>query len=292
MEGNDLDELVGRKKRGEKGLEGKILERIAADVYRRPRLYGFDSEDDVGEVFERYWTRIGGLADRYEDIGYSFHAFLVSSLRYMAMSIRRTKAWNLDRENALQDEIKAETRAALASYPFGRSGTRPTGTLKGFPRPDDTSLTAVAFRRRIFYLCVKCANIIGDDEAIAVADIVGINVAELLHVLTLARSRGLGLRSRTVSRRRGRDAAWLRMRSCGRRLAREPDQDRRRYLADRIEKDRGLYSRATRLISRSCPILSNKTVAELLGIPKGTVDCGVGRVMKLCSTLTTDGADR
>ncbi|PKL25517.1 MAG: hypothetical protein CVV47_05535 [Spirochaetae bacterium HGW-Spirochaetae-3] len=284
MTNDDLNSLVARKKHGEAGIGGLILERIAKDVYKRPRLYGFRSEDDVGEVFEHYWTRISGLVDRYEDIGCGFEAFLISSIRYMALSIRRQKAWNHDKDGFLDDDAKSEFRSCPDQRgPSG--GFRRPARAAAFPNRDDHGVIATAFRRRMLFLCVKCANSIDDTQAAAIAGAVGLDEDHLLSTLTIARASGLGIRRRSASRRRGRDAAWLRMGASSRRLAREVDTDTRRYISEAIDRDRGLYTRAILHISRSSRMISNKAVSELLGVPKGTVDCGVGRIMRRYSDL-------
>ena len=284
MANNDLNSLVARKKRGEAGVGGLILERIAKDVYARPGLYGFKSEDDVGEVFEHYWTRISGLVDRYEDIGCGFEAFLISTFRYMALSIKRQKAATHDKDGFLDDDAKSECRSTQeARSPAVRARSR--ARVSAFPSRDDRGIVATAFRRRILVLCVKCANDIDDTQAGAIAEAIGLDEDRLLSTLAMARASGLGIRRRSASRRRGRDAAWLRMGASSRRLAREVDEDTRRYLSEAIDRDRVLYRRAIRNISRSSRMVSNKAVAELLGIPQGTVDCGVGRIMKKYSDL-------
>jgi len=284
MPNDELNSLVARKKRGEAGVGGLILERIAKDLYRRPRLYGFRSEDDVGEVFERYWTRLSGLVDRYEDIGCGFESFLISTIRYMALSIRRQKARSHDKEGFLDDEARFECRSRQeARGPAFVDKAR--ARVSAFPSRDDRGVVATAFRRRMLFLCVKCANVIDDTQAGAIAAAIGLDEGRLLSALALARDSGLGIRRRSASRRRGRDAAWLRMGASSRRLTREVDADTRRYLSEAIDRDRGLYERAVLHISRSSRMVSNKAVAELLGIPKGTVDCGVGRILRRYSDL-------
>lgn len=291
MSGDELNALVDRKKKGEAGLGGIILEKIAKDVYEKPGLYGFKSEDDVGEVFERYWARIGGLADRYEDMGCGFQAFLIASLRYMARSIRRKNAFRYDREETINEDAKATLDSELAIRRLPLTSIRHHRVLSGIPPRGDESISAAAFRRRMLFICVKCAHVIDDGEAEGIANVVGLKEDELLRTLARARASGLGVRQRTDARRRGRDAAWLRMGAASRRLAREVDPETRRILAASIERDRGLYRRAVSLIARSNPMLSNKAVAELLGVPKGTVDCGVGRIMRRYKALYRERKD-
>ena len=292
MPNDELNALVARKKRGEDGLGERILDRIARDVYGCPRLYGFRTEDEVGEVFERYWPRIAALVDRYEDVGSNFEAYLVATLRYMALSVRRKHAWNSDREAVFIEESKAENDRSITESPSRKRLPRARLERAGIPAATDIGVCAVAFRRRILFLCVKCANMLDDDEASIIARNVGMDEKYVLETMHRARAIGLGQRRRSVSRRRGRDAAWLRCETACRRLSRETDLPVRQSLERSIERDRGLYRRAVALIARSKPSISNKAVAELLDVPKGTVDCGVGRILRQCASLYAERVPR
>jgi hypothetical protein len=286
MSNEELNDLVERKKRGELGLDRRIVELIAADAYKRPWAYGLESEDEVGEVFVRYWTRIGNLADRYEDTGYRFESFAISSFRYMALSLNRQRVCRYDREGAIIDDETFEAREDLRRCEFPDPGDAGAGEgLPEFPGRDDSGIVAVAFRRRVVFLCVKCAHILDDGQVSAIASAMGLDLAELRGLLARARERYPVMNPRIVSRRRGRNVAWIRMGAAARRLARETDADARRYLREAIDRERGLYLRAARRIARTNRLIPNKAVAELLGIPKGTVDCGVGRVLRKYSGL-------
>lgn len=292
MRGETFDDLIQRDRNGETGIRNEILERIATDVYKRPRLYGCRSEDDVGEIFERYWTRINTLVDRYEDRGCGFESYAMTSIRYMALSLKRRNAWRYDREDVYKEAVKAEIHADteensnIGIQPFCRNN------LAAFPKPDDNGICAVAFRHRLMFICVKCANLIDDRDAEIIASTTGLDIEKLLEALKRVREHDIGLRCRTAVRRRGRDAAWLRMGATTRRLAREIDEDTRACLSESIDKDRGLYKRAIAHIAKATPILSNKTVAELLNVPKGTVDSGVRRLMNQYGALYTEEHNR
>lgn len=282
-----VTQLVERKLRGEDGLDDAILDSIARDMYAHPAYYGMHSEEEVGELFERYWTRITGLVNRYQEVGASFDTFVKTSMRFMALSIRRRKARDGDREATFLSDAQAAHASELDS-----SGENPlleaSDPVSCFPRPDDKGASAVAFRRRMKFLCIKCANMIDDSKASTIAMAIGIDQDDLVTCMALARMRGLGLNERSMSRRRGRDAAWLRMGVYRRRLSRETDPYKRRRLEDAFDKDRRLYLKTIALIEKSTPAISNKDVADLLGIPKGTVDCGVTRILKQYADLYTD----
>jgi len=287
-----FDELVRKKHEGEEGADTALMEALAADVYLRPRLYGFRSDEDVGEAFVRYWTRIGGLADRYEDTGRCFRAYAMATIRYMALSLRRSRAAQCDLDESYRREAEAELLAEAGSYERYRTHWTRLSLAPCFPTPDDSSDVAVATRRRILFLFVKCALLLDDATALRMAAVSGLDERLVLSSLRLARQSGYGQRERRRSRQRGRDSAWMRMCARERRLARESDAVARASLAAKIERDRRLYRRAVRHIEASPPIITNKAVAFLLGVPKGTVDCGIVRLAKALSELTEEGQTR
>jgi hypothetical protein len=284
-----IEKLMEQKGKGDVSLGKAILDAIARDVYERPGIYGLRSSADVGELFDCYWLRIVALVDRYEDMGASFQTYLVSSIRYMALSIRRKKAKQADREAVYLADVHGEYETSGEnSSSIHMPPDRKLGIGKQIPKKDDSRPSAVAFRQRVIFLCLKCANSIDDDAAASIALRVGLDEKSLVELLKQARFHGLGIRKRTESRRRGRDAAWLRIGVNKRRLSRETDVIRRRYLQDSIDRDAGRLERGIHLISRSAPIVSNRAVAEFLGIPKGTVDCGVSRILRQYSSLTSE----
>lgn len=285
MNDETLDALVVRMKCGEIELTGQILDKIAREVYRQPQLYGMQSEDEVGEVMARYWPRIAGLVDRYEDTGSKFETFLTSTIKFMAMSVRRKVARDYDREAVFVEDAKQNLGVDVEAIEPRRSPARNGLRAIGFPHSSDRGIAAMAFRRRMVFLCVKCANVINDSEATMIASEMGMNERDMMTLIWRARDRGLGVRPRTAARRRGRDAAWLRMMASTRRLARETDPTVRRLLQAGIDRDRQLYRHAVGHIAKAKPIISNKDVAAMLGIPKGTVDGGVGRLLQQCSPL-------
>ncbi len=262
---------------------------IARDVYKEPGIYGLRSASDAGELFDTYWSRIVALVDRYEYVGASFKTYLITSIRYMVMSIRRKKVRQADREAVYLSDLEGEyDTISEAEHAYSSILEISPRILRKIPKIDDNGPSAVAFRQRIIYLCLKCANSIDDDTVAVIAQRVGLDERKLIELIKSAKAQGLGIRKRTASRRRGRDAAWIRIGVNKRRLSREPDIFRRRMLEDAIDKDSIKFERGIKLIARSSPVISNKSVAEFLGIPKGTVDCGVNRILKQFSSITSE----
>jgi hypothetical protein len=263
---------------------------VAEAVYESPGHYGFRSVDEVGEAFCQYWHRIEALPEHYINTGVNFEAYLASSLRYIALSVRRSKAKEFDRqavcyEEEYRDYASGYTSSSWSRYDYGDSwclrDPGPTaGESRQLPEDDDARGSAKAFRTRLVYLCLKCAHLLDDSRLLELSRLAGVDRAILMRWIQQARLEISQHSIRTCSRRRGRDSAWVRIGVNRRRLSREVDPDRRQLLESRIHRDHSVYLRACQVIHNSRPMLSNKGVARILGISKGTVDSGVGRILK------------
>ena len=77
-----------------------------------------------------------------------------------------------------------------------------------------------------------------------------------------------------------RDSSWVRLRILERRLAREEDPCLQAIFRERIERERDRFRRRLEETRRMRLTISNKAVAEVLGVPKGTVDAGMYKIAK------------
>ncbi len=271
MMNGELEALVA--KRGGPRETTRIMECIAKAVYAQPRQYGFKDEDEVGEAFCAYWPRICGLVERYADRGSSFSAYLTSSLRYLALSLRRDRAKLFYKESAF-----------IADSPAAEPGDELEQDSSFMPSPLKSGITGTrklcAYRERVRYLCVKCAASFSEAELAVMAKSLDGDGASFMHAYERLR---ICLQEREAyqdAKRSSRNAAWLRMGANQLRLRGEYDPERRRYLQERIERDRHIYTRAIYALSRVRRQGSNLFVAKLLGVPKGTVDAGLYKLMR------------
>jgi len=298
MPKTSLHELAHSAREGQADQRKQYMVGVAESVYQSPRHYGFRNADEVGEAFCHYWTRIEAFPEHYIDTGTSFEAYLTSSLRFIALSIRRNLAKEFDRQAVCLEEQHREVSSSYtsSSWSWHQYGdfcrlheTAAFSTVRRFlPDDKDTRVFARAFRTRLTYLCIKCAHLLDDLKIIELARLAGLDPEIMMHWIHAARL-GLSHRSlRTTTRRRGRDSAWVRIGVNRRRLAREVDPDIRQMLRSRIERDHGVYIRACKVIHNSRTMLPNREVAEILGVSKSTVDSGVARILKKYLPLYAD----
>lgn len=295
---SSLHELAQFAREGQSDQRKRYMVGVAEAVYQNPRHFGFRNPDEVGEAFCHYWSRIEAFPERYIDTGTTFEAYLTSSLRYIAMSIRRTLAKEYDKQAVCFEEQYREYPSAYTTDSWSRHEhgdscclceTASYSNTRGrLPDDRDERIFAKAFRTRLIYLCIKCAYLLDDSRLSELSKLSGVHPVVMMRWIHSARIDQLQRSIRTTSRRRGRDSAWVRIGINRRRLAREVDPDKRRMLKSRIDKDHGVYTRACLVIHNSRTMLPNRQVAEILGVSKSTVDSGVARILRKYLPLYAD----
>lgn len=297
-----LHELALSARDGHEDQKKQYMVGVAEAVYQCPRHYGFRNADEVGEAFCHYWTRIETFPEHYNNSGTPFEAYLTSSLRYIALSIRRTLAKEFDKqavcfEEGFRDYLSEHSRTSRFQYESKYEGEDNwchcktngyTNVRLKLPDPADERIIARAFRTRLIFLCIKCAYLLDDSRIIELSKLSGVSPVVMMRWVHIARM-GQGQRCiRTTSRRRGRDSAWMRIGVNRRRLGREVDPEKRQLLKSRIEKDHGVYTRACQVIQNSRTMVPNKQVADILGVSKSTVDSGLARILRKYLPLYAD----
>lgn len=277
MEELNLQTLIREYRQGGQGLD-RIFERIATSVYRCPRHYGFDGEDDAAEALCHYRERVCGLAERYVDNGSSFEAYVTTSLRFLARTMRREQRKRREREMVCErsERFGLESRMEAASLPpiFDLVGS--DEDCLAHPAREKPSVPELsAFKSRLVYLYLKCAWAADDEKTGRVAAAAGVPVD------WLAAAAAQSLRSLEAERARferlslRRDRSWARMRLLEGRLRDEVEPAARKRIEDAIVRERLNWDRARQEIRAFKPVVPNSVVARILGIPKGTVDSGL-----------------
>ena len=203
-------------------------------AYRFPLWNRGGTEDDCGEFLLYVRPRLPAIVARYEDLGKPFAAYLGTCLRYEWMTYCK-RQW---RQRQLRD----------ADAHIGR-------TLMASAAPAATAWTARTIergstRRRIVAAAVKACSELDDAQVAVLAESTG--RADLAALIA---------RGRAVVNTARADKLRRRMtRGLGYRLSGADNQYAR------------AYGRAAAELRRVRNAPSNREVAEILGIPKGTVD--------------------
>lgn len=282
-----LHDLARACREGKLEVE-EVFQRIACEVYRDPLRYGFDCEDDAAEALIRYKERIKSFVFRYTDRGVPFEAYLSTSLRFLARSIRREGRRRREKELVCErsEGWDAELRRdSWSSQPFFLEACLDLPWVKEGRKPRGGEWAA--FRTRLIFLYLKCAWDINEAITARVAlaaevppDWLSAAAAQSLRSLEAERSRFERLCIR-------RDKAWGRICLLEARHRAELEPRVQGEIALSLRKERERLGRVRRELKAFKPTVSNAVVARILGVPKGTVDSGLYYLRKR-APLTSD----
>lgn len=259
--------------------ESMIFQALAAKVFACPGRFGFSSGDEAAEAFIRYKTRLRSIIQKSREISGNRDAYIDSCIRYLARSVQRSirKKEMLDfvLESAgetggcaglpplypspVQENIERETRQFIA-------GIAPSCFLSRMN----------AEEKRLLYLVVKCAWEVDDSIVEKSARKLGVPILWLCSLVHQARS--LLEPSRLyLSRLNERiNALWVRMRIIEAQLRGDNlKSEQKAQLVRSAALCRSRYEALLERKSRCRLLVPNRAIAELLQIPKGSVDSGL-----------------
>jgi hypothetical protein len=256
------------------------MERVAELVYGDYQRYGFDNEDDAAEALMKYRGRISKLFDHFEDRGLPFDAYLASSLRYLARTVRRDRRLKTDREFVCErlaalpygEDEGSRSHPSSAPEPVGRRRQKRRPRARGGSLPGPAK---AAYSSRLIFLAIKCAWEIDEESIERVAAASGVDPSWLGAAIEQARRSLVSESDRVDHLMQRRNASWCRQRILQARLAEETDQVRRTRLELSLIREKDRYEKVLAEMSQFRIIVPNSIVARILGVPKGTVDSGL-----------------
>ena len=274
-----------------------LLDELATYTYHYPRrkLPTLD-EDAPGEFYLLCHAKLELLIVRYRDHGKPFEHYLNSVLSWQLRSFlakRRDSehAWQTALCSRLWDEPElaaqpaATAPAAMRRPRCAATNVRPFpgvaaapgsgdggGQGPAQPLPPTAPKTA---RRRLLFGVLKIGHRLEERQLAAAAQALGCELPRLRSLIEqLRRARAAPLRRLHLLRaRRNRSFAKLQLWSAA--AHRDVDGARRAQAASRAAYHRRAVATAQAELSRVRMAPTNREIAAVLGIPKGTVDTGL-----------------
>ncbi len=141
--------------------------------------------------------------------------------------------------------------------------------------------SVTAFRTRLEYLFLKCSLLLSDDEIGVLCRTADLDAKKVLRLVHTARQLHCRKIERLAALEEKRNVLWLRLRNFELQYHVADDEIKRGVIGQKLVYARTLYTNAVRRIEKFRPLLSNRETAELLNIPKPTVDSGLLRLQKM-----------
>jgi len=260
-----LTSRVLEYQRSRAGLEGLVAE-LAPRVLRYPRRrFGWD-EDACSEFYLFFHPRLLRVLDRFRDQGRPFEAYLASVLQWQTRSFARRRkqeerAWAIGPRLAPEAGPEPEEVPDPVRYP---ALMIPGAVLR---RASD--------RRSLLFLVLKCCRRLDAGGLAAAAEATGVEPRRLAG-LVAGLCAGLEPAEQRLARlRERRNRAFGEARLLEAELAGQPEGELTQRLRKRLAAAGRRMATAMDRMARVRRDPTNREVALALGVPKGTVDCGL-----------------
>ena len=273
MEGLTEKVLAFQKSQTRDGL-GALVEELSPRVYRYPRFkLGWD-EDACGEFYVYFYPRLVRLLSRFRDQGKPFESYLCSvmswQLKNFARERRRAESgWKVAVRLGRRDE--EESRASAAEAVRDAEDAETARLLQEVAR----SIQSPADRRNLLLLGLKCVRSLTAGGMAVLSHLTGVTMPDLARYTASLKLRMEPRENRLEAFRLRRNRAFSQAQTLETELFDEIDLDRRDVLLERLSRARTRMSTAIDRMSRIMLSPTNRDIAEVLDVPKGTVDSGL-----------------
>ncbi len=253
-----------------------LVRSIALTVYHYPeRRYGF-TEDDRGEFLLFFYPRISAIIRRFRPCGKPFEAYLHTNLRWQA----RTYA---SRKLALERQTRLTARNDLWIDTFNPSVAAESVPEMDTRRPANTRMRIDpngrfadrGIRRRALLVALKASPYLTLPQIDQVAQLTNCSPQALEEKCLILRERAERRMRRYDILSTRRNKAFFRLQCLEEEEHASPTDERRRAIHAECQRIRRRYQRArieARAVMRTP---THREIADVLGIPKGSVDSGI-----------------
>lgn len=246
-----------------------LVERISLIIYHYPEKIYILTEEDKCDFYLSFHSRIEGLIRNFTFQGLPFESLLNKTLKWHSRSFLsgRKDEQKLVAAELQEEEIKI--RELLQPSSDERENELITVNLK-----NRTS------RKRLLYLVLMDAPDLKDCEIDRFCEITGYDPQWVLEKRDLLRYRLHERGTRLKNLREKRNSAYMKMRYREFKLREETDREKRETLEFQIARLRKRIEETRYEISRVPARPTHTEIAEILDIPKGTVDSGIHYLRK------------
>jgi hypothetical protein len=278
------------------GLE-KAYAKAACLVYEYPRKhYGFRA-DDCGEFLIFFHANLLRLIDRYRDSGRSFEAYLYGTLKWQIRTFGRNRRrsatrYELANHRDVWEEVHPRYYAAREETPeevlFVQESVPAVASSPLFELDSHGRLADPTMRRRVTILALKACISVDDDLVVAIAAITGNEVEWLHERLHQARTCMHRRNERLETLQEQRVKAYFGLRLVHDAALTTPTQTRSAGAARAIATCHRRLRNLEREIAGVPRVPTNGEVAQILGIPKGTVDSSLFYLKRTLTDLPVE----
>jgi len=245
-------------------LEGEIFRAIKEDVRR---LANWDRADN-DEYLSWLYPRISHAIGAYHETGSTFETYIGSLVRMTAKEFRSRKART----------YLAESAAWMSVFPDMCTCEEPPEYAcveeAAGPKPDNP--------RQVLILILKCCYYVSDDFLERAAPRLGISAEELNRMVSFLKKLREKREQYNAALQEKTNYQFYRCMFYEKRLKALPESSiAAQRVKDRLRRGRERLANLRARLAKRLPDPSNRQIAKLLGISKGTVDSVLYRLKSL-----------
>ncbi len=289
---SELTQAIMRYKETGCGFE-EIRARLFLIIYDYPRISRRLDPDVCGDFLMYMMQRIEPIIERYRFESIDFEGYFNVCLKWRLKSFLREQANSRTRSAREVDPYIWQdiNRLAYAAEPATEYG--PAAALtSAIETPATEAGDPVTERIREFnagnkgflFFCLKAICDVDDARIPSVANLCGVSSRWLTDSRDILVTKTGKRRKRLARLRKRQETLYSRLRDAEERLAIEPELERKSELRKRIRKLSEAYRRASHEAAHTSLRPSNTDIAELLHVPKGTVDSGITRARQVLTS--------
>ena len=251
----------------------EIVQRISVIIYNYPVKMNILSEEEKSKFYLSFYNRIERLIKHFTYKGIPFETFLNQTLKWHIKTYLE-KEKNEKKLMAVNiQEAEIQIRDLLSHDPGKKNRENTHLTLKG-----------KASRKRLLYLVLVDSPHITDLEMKTFSELTGYEYDWLLYLRDILNKRLFSRSERLTRLREKRNNTYMKLLYKQSRYSDEVNTEKREKLFDQIKRLKKRLDDTRHEISRVPCRPTHGEVAELLKVPKGTVDSGLHYFRKKYNT--------
>lgn len=258
-----ITEAILRYQETDEGYE-KIVERVSLIIYNYPEKIHILSEEDKCDFYLSFYNRIGGLINNFTYKGYPFETLLSQTLKWHS----RTYLSRKKNEKQLMAMEINEEEVKIRNLLSGDNEPRFIEKVK-------VDIKSNASKKRLLFLVLMDSANISDNEMLAFSEMTGFEYKWLLYLKDNLNEKLFRRSGRLNELREKRNNYFTKRRYKQIQLSEETDREKREILKDQISRLKKRLDDTRHEISRVPVRPTHSEIAELLNVPKGTVDSGL-----------------
>ena len=262
-----INELYSQYREGSLGkrqFEGLLFE-VILENFGCYNLFGWERDECI-DYLTWFYPRLSRAVDSYQDTGASFESYISSMVRWSTREYYSRTSNRYAAEHAAWAARMPDMYVHTNEPEYSEMEETPESIFNG-------KLKTVRNPRQLLILCLKCYYYLSDDLLERFASLIGIEKAQLKHMVDTIRILRIKRDEETRLMRERIHTQFYRCIIYEKRL-KTLHENSNAYIRQKIklEKARQRLETMKKRLASIRPEATNTQIAGILGIPKGTVD--------------------